>query len=85
MGNYHGPKSYSTFTHERSMLIKKQNMERSNVAVRYPPYNTRKYNILRFVMVKHPLLLKLKAFKTPIKFLAIIFAILAFYLKRKQI
>lgn len=37
MGNYHGEKSFTTFTHERSMLVKKQKMEGSNVAVRYPP------------------------------------------------
>lgn len=82
MGNYHGSKSIATFTHERSMLIKKQKMEGA-VAVRYPPYTERKYNILRFVMVKHPVLLKLKLYRQPLKLLLTIIALLAFYLKRK--
>lgn len=82
IGNYHGSKSFSTFTHERSMLIKKQKMESTNKAVRYPPYNQRKLNILRFVLVKHSLLVKLKAYKGPIKLLVVLFAILAFYLKK---
>jgi hypothetical protein len=80
MGNYHGNKSFSTFTHERSMLIKKQKMESTN-AVRYPPYNDRKYSLLRFVLVKHPLLLKLK--KVPVKLLLILIALISFYLRRK--
>jgi hypothetical protein len=82
MGNYHGIKSFNTFTHERSMLIKKQKMEGTNKAVRYPPYNQRKYNILRFVLVKPALLVKLKAYKGPIKLLVVLFAILAYYLRK---
>jgi aldehyde dehydrogenase (NAD+) len=80
MGNYHGSKSFHTFTHERSMLIKKQKMEVANSAVRYPPYNERKYNLLRFVMLKHPLLLKLK--KVPVKLLVILIAFISYYLKK---
>lgn len=82
MGNYHGAKSIATFTHERSMLVKKQKME-SAVAVRYPPYTERKYNLLRFVLVKHPFLLKLKMYRQPLKLLLAIIALLAFYLRRK--
>ncbi|KAI9274113.1 Aldehyde/histidinol dehydrogenase [Helicostylum pulchrum] len=83
MGNYHGKKSYNTFTHERSMLIKKQSMEGSNVAAKYPPYNQRKYNILRFVLVEHPTLLKIKSYKNPLKLLALLITILFFLNKRK--
>ncbi|KAI9345914.1 Aldehyde/histidinol dehydrogenase [Pilaira anomala] len=82
MGNYHGKKSFDTFTHERSMLFKKQSMEGTNVAVRYPPYNQRKYNILRLFLVDHPYMIKLKAYKNPIKLLAALITIF-FYLKRK--
>lgn len=82
MGNYHGKKSFDTFTHERSMLFKKQSMEGANVAVRYPPYNQRKYNILRLFLVDHPYMIKLKAYKNPIKLLALL-TTLFFYLKRK--
>lgn len=84
MGNYHGEKSFTTFTHERSMLVKKQKMEGSNVAVRYPPYNSRKYNILRFVLVQHPLFVTLKKFKSPIKLLLVLFALFAYYLKKRN-
>ncbi|RCI01893.1 Aldehyde dehydrogenase [Rhizopus stolonifer] len=82
MGNYHGIKSYQTFTHERSMLIKKQAMEKAN-NVRYPPYTERKYDVLRLILVKHPFLLKLKAYKSPLKLLLSLIALLVFYLKRK--
>ncbi|KAG2214342.1 hypothetical protein INT47_000898 [Mucor saturninus] len=81
MGNYHGVKSFDTFTHERSMLVKKQAMEGTN-NVRYPPYTSRKLSILRVVLVAHPWMLKLKANKSPLKVLAVFLAIL-FYLKRK--
>ncbi|KAI9482799.1 MAG: Aldehyde/histidinol dehydrogenase [Benjaminiella poitrasii] len=83
MGNYHGQKSFMTFTHERSMLIKKQKME-SALSVRYPPYNERKYNLLRFVMVKHPFMLKLKAYRKPIKALILLFVFFLVYLQRKK-
>lgn len=82
MGNYHGAKSFNTFTHERSMLIKKQAMEGTN-SVRYPPYTERKFNILRMVLVAHPVMLKLKAYKGPIKALAVFVTLVLFYLKRK--
>lgn len=38
MGAYHGYFSYDTFSHRKSCLIKKQNMEFIN-ALRYPPYD----------------------------------------------
>ncbi|GAN08711.1 aldehyde dehydrogenase, dimeric NADP-preferring-like [Mucor ambiguus] len=82
MGNYHGAKSIATFTHERSMLVKKQKMEGA-VAVRYPPYTDRKQKLLRFIMVKHPVMLKLKLYRQPLKLLLAIIALLAFYLRRK--
>lgn len=66
------------------MLVKKQKMEGSNVAVRYPPYNSRKYNILRFVLVQHPLFVTLKKFKSPIKLLLVLFALFAYYLKKRN-
>jgi hypothetical protein len=81
MGNYHGEKSFDTFTHERSMLIKKQKMEGMN-GVRYPPYTDRKYSILRFVLVKHPFMIWLKAYRSPLKLLAVLIALVAVYLKR---
>lgn len=64
------------------MLVKKQKMEGA-VAVRYPPYTDRKHKILRFIMVKHPAMLKLKMYRQPLKLLLAIIALLAFYLRRK--
>jgi hypothetical protein len=40
-GAYHGIKSFETFTHERSTMIKTSGME-SVLAARYPPYNESK-------------------------------------------
>ncbi|KAI8886941.1 aldehyde dehydrogenase [Backusella circina FSU 941] len=82
MGNYHGEKSFDTFTHERAMLIKKQKMEGMN-GVRYPPYTDRKYNILRFVLLKHPFMIWLKAYRRPLKLLAILVILVTAYLRRR--
>ncbi|OBZ86842.1 Aldehyde dehydrogenase, dimeric NADP-preferring [Choanephora cucurbitarum] len=83
MGSYHGDKSFSTFTHERSMIIKKQTMEGSNQA-RYPPYSESKYALLRLVLGHHPLMLTLKKYKSPLKIIVAICAFLVFYFKRKN-
>lgn len=82
MGNYHGKKSFDTFVHERSILYKTQGKEAPN-KVKYPPYTDRKYNILRFVLIKHSLLLKLKAYRSPLKLLFFLVLIGAYYLRRK--
>ncbi|KAI8354674.1 Aldehyde/histidinol dehydrogenase, partial [Blakeslea trispora] len=79
MGSYHGAKSFDTFTHKRSMMIKKQNMEATNQA-RYPPYTDSKYNLLRVVLGFHPFMLKLKAYKSPLKFFVAICIFLLFYM-----
>ncbi|KAI8979077.1 Aldehyde/histidinol dehydrogenase [Mycotypha africana] len=79
----HSAKSYATFTHERSMLIKKQTME-SVMSIRYPPYNQRKYNLLRMVLVKPAFLVALKKYNKPIKALALILVLVGLYLKRQS-
>ncbi|KAI8878353.1 aldehyde dehydrogenase [Backusella circina FSU 941] len=83
MGNYHGARSFNTFSHERSVLIKKQKMEFTN-SVRYPPYTQKNYNLMRFFMVKHPFLLWLKSYRHPLRIVAILIALIAFYVKRRS-
>jgi len=45
MGSYHGRKSFETFSHQKSVLIRKQSLEKV-FAVRYPPLNMSKMNRL---------------------------------------
>lgn len=49
MGSYHGKKSFQTFTHAKSLLIKSPKYE---INAKYPPYTTAKtkfvYNFLKF-------------------------------------
>ncbi|KAI8097217.1 Aldehyde/histidinol dehydrogenase [Halteromyces radiatus] len=44
MGNYHGDRSFTTFSHERSTMIKSTALE-PVIGARYPPYNDDKYNL----------------------------------------
>lgn len=41
MGSYHGIKSFETFTHERTTMIKSSGLESVMIA-RYPPYSDSK-------------------------------------------
>ncbi|CAO3650122.1 unnamed protein product [Cunninghamella echinulata] len=82
VGNYHGHRSFNTFTHERAILQKKQKLEFIN-AVRYPPYNHVRDGILRTFMVTHPYVVYLKQKKGPIKAALILIILLYIYLKRK--
>ncbi|KAG0173659.1 Aldehyde dehydrogenase [Apophysomyces sp. BC1034] len=45
MGSYHGDKSFYTFTHERSTMVKSSGMEGA-MNVRYPPYNDDKHTLM---------------------------------------
>ncbi|RUS21091.1 fatty aldehyde dehydrogenase [Endogone sp. FLAS-F59071] len=48
-GSYHGAKSFETFSHSRSTMIKEQNMEAVNI-LRYPPYSNEKSEVLGFFL-----------------------------------
>lgn len=52
-GNYHGEKSFETFTHQRSTMVKDLSSE-SVVACRYPPYNEDKGKILSVLVYGFP-------------------------------
>ncbi|CAO3659327.1 unnamed protein product [Rhizopus stolonifer] len=52
-GNYHGQKSFDTFTHERSTMVKNYGME-SVVALRYPPYTEEKTTIISSIVYDLP-------------------------------
>ncbi|KAF9435857.1 Aldehyde dehydrogenase [Entomortierella beljakovae] len=49
MGAYHGKKSFDTFSHERSTIIKSLGMESFN-GIRYPPYNETKMGWLKWLL-----------------------------------
>ncbi|KAG0312625.1 Aldehyde dehydrogenase [Dissophora globulifera] len=48
-GNYHGQRSFDTFSHERSTIIKNLGMERAN-NLRYPPYSEKKLSWLQWLL-----------------------------------
>lgn len=52
-GSYHGEKSFDTFTHERSTMIKDTSAEAVS-SVRYPPYNDDKGNVLHLLVYGFP-------------------------------
>jgi hypothetical protein len=45
MGSYHGQKSFDTFTHERSTMVKNSGLD-SVMQIRYPPYDNHKQDIM---------------------------------------
>jgi NAD-dependent aldehyde dehydrogenases len=45
MGRYHGKKTFETFSHEKSVLVK----GRPEINVKYPPYNEKKLKLLKFL------------------------------------
>ncbi|KAI8373326.1 Aldehyde/histidinol dehydrogenase [Blakeslea trispora] len=53
MGAYHGPKSFETFTHERSTMIKPSGFE-NIMSARYPPYTEDKLNMFRLLTMGLP-------------------------------
>lgn len=53
MGNYHGKKSFETFTHERSTVIQSSGME-SIMSARYPPYNDSKLSLFSLLTLGLP-------------------------------
>ena len=44
MGNYHGKQSFNTFTHSKSVLVRKK----IELNLKYPPYTTGKRNLINF-------------------------------------
>ncbi|ORY97429.1 Aldehyde/histidinol dehydrogenase [Syncephalastrum racemosum] len=81
VGNYHGPRSFRTFTHERSVMAKSLGLE-SLIAVRYPPYTSKRMNMLRMFMVTSPTIRKIKSYSGVFKKFAFLILIIALYLKR---
>lgn len=45
MGSYHGEKSFATFTHYKSVLVK----HKAELNVKYPPYNQKKLKTVKFL------------------------------------
>lgn len=65
MGSYHGDKSFDTFSHERSTMIKSTALDKAMIA-RYPPYNEDKYNLFSVLIYGLPssVMAKAKTIKT---------------------
>ncbi|KAI8369621.1 Aldehyde/histidinol dehydrogenase [Radiomyces spectabilis] len=82
MGNYHGEQSFKTFTHERSIMKKKQRLE-SLVSLRYPPYTSKTYTILRMFLLTHPAMVYYKVNRWPMRIGAILIVLVAILLKKK--
>lgn len=53
MGAYHGQKTFETFTHERSTMIRSTAME-SLMKARYPPYDEGKLQICQMLVTGLP-------------------------------
>jgi len=51
MGAYHGKHGFDLFTHYRSTMLKKQNLE-SAQGMRYPPYTSKKMGMIRRLIIK---------------------------------
>ena len=46
MGSYHGKKSFDTFTHYKSVLVK----GKKELNLKYPPYTDKKLKLIKFFM-----------------------------------
>ncbi|KAI9310622.1 Aldehyde/histidinol dehydrogenase [Dichotomocladium elegans] len=53
MGNYHGDKSFATFTHERATMVKSTRFE-SVMAAKYPPYTEDKEAVMNVLVYGMP-------------------------------
>lgn len=53
MGNYHGKRSFDTFSHERSTIIQTPGLE-SIMSARYPPYNEKKMSLFSLLTLGLP-------------------------------
>ncbi|CDS02813.1 hypothetical protein LRAMOSA00217 [Lichtheimia ramosa] len=83
MGKYHGARSFQTFTHERSMMVKKQRFE-FLMRSRYPPYTPTTYKMLRLALLTSSLKIKRIMYKRELKAaLYIVMIYLFFYLKKR--
>ncbi|ORZ19777.1 Aldehyde/histidinol dehydrogenase [Absidia repens] len=82
MGNYHGDKSFDTFTHERSIMIKSQRME-SLMQVRYPPYTDKNLSLLRRLLSTHPWLYYYKIHKTGYRISFLLIIALVIFLRKR--
>ena len=47
MGQYHGRASFDTFSHEKSVVVKRN---RPDIQMRYPPYTGKNLNLIRKLM-----------------------------------
>ncbi|KAI9498249.1 Aldehyde/histidinol dehydrogenase [Zychaea mexicana] len=84
LGKYHGKRSYELFTHERSMLIKKQRFE-FLMRARYPPYSAHTLKLLRASLLSSSLTTNRIIYKRGIKNTFIFFLVILFFYIRKRL
>ncbi|KAI9271607.1 Aldehyde/histidinol dehydrogenase [Phascolomyces articulosus] len=84
LGKYHGKRSYEIFTHERSMLIKKQRFE-FLMRARYPPYTTNTLKLLRATLLTSKFAANRIIYKRGIKNTFILFLVILFFYIRKRL
>ncbi|KAI8342646.1 Aldehyde/histidinol dehydrogenase [Chlamydoabsidia padenii] len=82
MGNYHGDKSFDTFTHERSIMTKSQRIE-SLLWMRYPPYTSNKLSLVRALLSTHPIMYYYKTHRTGVKINLILAILLIAFLRQR--
>jgi hypothetical protein len=82
MGNYHGDKSFDTFTHERSIMTKNQRME-SLLRVRYPPYTSKNLSLLRALLSTHPMIYYYKTHRTGFKVNFVLILLIIAFLRQR--
>ncbi|KAG2203099.1 hypothetical protein INT47_004906 [Mucor saturninus] len=81
MGSYHGEKSFQTFSQERAVLSKKQQLEWL-MGVRYPPASQAKLALLRAILVTHPLQFRYILFKKHVKWVSFLLIMVCVLIKR---
>jgi hypothetical protein len=81
MGGYHGEKSFQTFSHERSILVKKQRFEWL-LNTRYPPSSAIKLMVLRAMLLTTPVRMFFIVYKRSVKYATVIILALLYLLKR---
>jgi hypothetical protein len=81
LGSYHGKKSFEAFTHERSVMIKKQQLD-GLLASRYPPYNAKKASIIRTMTMSSSLGIWMRRHNKAIK--VVVLLVVLFILNRRR-
>jgi hypothetical protein len=81
LGSYHGKKSFDVFTHERSVMIKKQSGD-ALLASRYPPYTQQKAAIIRRITMSSAMGIWIRRHSKLVKFVVLL--VVLFVLNKRR-